>query len=120
MVLLNAAGEVTEGPGFNIFAVSNGHLLTPATGVLHGITRDTVMTLASERGIITEVTMFGAERLSSADEIFITNTAGGVMPVTRLDGQLVGDGRPGIITLSLRQAYWDAHCDPRWATPLYA
>lgn len=118
-VLLNAAGEITEGPGFNVFAVGAGRLWTPDRGVLQGITRETVITLAAECGITTEVSMGGAERLTRADEIFITSTAGGVMPVTQLDGQALGDGRPGPITMKLRQAYWDAHRDPRWATPAF-
>lgn len=118
VVLLNAAGEVTEGPGFNLFVLSEGRLWTPSSGVLLGITRDTVIELAAREGIDTEITMFGPERLHAADEIFITSTAGGVMPVTRLDGRPVGDGRPGETTLALRQAYWDAHADPRWATPV--
>lgn len=75
------------------------------------------MTLAARAGIATSVTMFGAERLVKAEEIFLTSTAGGVMPVTRLDGQPVGDGQPGAITLALRQAYWDAHHEPQWTTP---
>ena len=117
VVLLNAAGEVTEGPGFNIFALRAGRLWTPASGVLMGITRETVITLAAECGIGTELSMCGPERLADADEIFITSTAGGVMPVTQLDAQTVGDGRPGPLTMKLRQAYWDAHHDPRWSTP---
>lgn len=116
VVLLNAAGEVTEGPGFNLFVLSEGRLWTPASGVLLGITRDTVIELARREGIPLEITMFGPERLRAADEIFITSTAGGVMPVTRLDGAAVGDGRAGETTLALRQAYWDAHHDPRWST----
>lgn len=116
VVLLNAAGEVTEGPGFNLFAYHDGVLWTPLSGVLQGITRDTVLQLAAAQGLPTRATMFGPELLSAADEIFITSTAGGVMPVTRVDGVAVGDGRPGETTLSLRQAYWDAHSDPRWTT----
>ena len=118
VVLLNAAGEVTEGPGFNLFAVSAGRLWTPASGVLLGITRDTVIQLAARAGIATTVAMFGAEHLLAAEEIFLTSTAGGVMPVTRLDGQPVGNGQPGAITLALRQAYWDAHHEPHWTTPV--
>ncbi len=116
VVLLNAAGQVTEGPGFNLFVVSAGRLWTPASGVLLGITRDTVIELAARRDIHTEVTMFGAERLREADEIFLTSTAGGVMPVTCLDGVPIGDGRPGATTLALRQDYWDAHDCPQWTT----
>ena len=116
VVLLNAAGEVTEGPGFNLFVVSAEQLWTPASGVLLGITRDTVIQLAARAGIATTATMFGPERLLSAEEIFLTSTAGGVMPVTRLDGQPVGDGQPGPTTLALRQAYWHAHDEPQWST----
>ncbi|MEQ8232428.1 MAG: aminotransferase class IV [Gammaproteobacteria bacterium] len=114
VVLLNAAGEVTEGPGFNLFAVCDGVLWTPAAGVLEGITRRTVLELAQRAGIATRISMFGTDRLQAADELFITSTAGGVMPVTRLDGRPVGDGRPGAITRALRAAYWDAHSDPAW------
>ncbi|MCB1748694.1 MAG: aminotransferase class IV [Gammaproteobacteria bacterium] len=118
VVLLNAAGEVTEGPGFNLFAICDGVLWTPAAGVLEGITRRTVLELAERRGIPTRISMFGVERLQAADELFITSTAGGVMPVTRLDGNTLGDGRPGPLTRTLRQAYWDAHRDPAWITPV--
>ncbi|MGE0485466.1 MAG: aminotransferase class IV [Gammaproteobacteria bacterium] len=118
VVLLNAAGEVTEGPGFNLFAVCAGTLWTPADGVLEGITRRTVLELADRIGIPTRVSMFGVERLQGADELFITSTAGGVMPVTRLDGIALRDGRPGPMTRKLREAYWDAHHDPAWITPV--
>lgn len=118
VVLLNGAGEVTEGPGFNLFAVCAGTLWTPAAGVLEGITRRTVLELARRRGLPTQVSMFGAERLQAADELFITSTAGGVMPVTRLDGVALGDGHPGPVTRMLREAYWDAHRDPAWITPV--
>jgi branched-chain amino acid aminotransferase len=114
VVLLNAAGEVTEGPGFNIFALCAGTLWTPAAGVLEGITRRTVLELAARAGIATRTGMFGPERLQAADELFITSTAGGVMPVTRLDGRPVGDGTPGATTRALRAAYWEAHADPAW------
>ena len=115
-VLLNGAGEITEGPGFNVFALHQGTLYTPASGVLQGITRMTVIELAKRAGIATSVSMFGADTLRSASEIFLTSTAGGIMPVTRLDGECVGDGHPGPVTLALRQAYWDAHADDAWST----
>lgn len=118
VILLNAAGEVTEGPGFNVFAWSDGALWTPAAGVLEGITRRTVLELAEREGLPIRIGMFGAERLLNAEEVFITSTAGGVMPVTRLDDRAVGDGRPGPVTRRLHRAYWDAHRDPAWATPV--
>ena len=50
-----------------------------------------------------------------ADEVFITSTAGGVMPVTRISGEIVGDGRPGVLTASLNDAYWALHDDPKFS-----
>ncbi|MEM7540480.1 MAG: aminotransferase class IV [Pseudomonadota bacterium] len=117
-VLCNAAGEVTEGPGFNIFALCEGELWTPARGVLEGITRQTIIDLAPEFEIPVRVEMFSADLLYAADEIFITSTAGGVMPIVSLDGQPVGDGRPGETTLEIRARYWQAQSDARWATPV--
>jgi branched-chain amino acid aminotransferase len=55
---------------------------------------------------------------TQADEAFLTSTAGGVMPVTTIDGRQLGDGAPGPITTQLRSAYWEAHDDPRWTTPV--
>ncbi|MCZ6665573.1 MAG: aminotransferase class IV [Gammaproteobacteria bacterium] len=111
VVLLNAAGEVTEGPGFNIFVLKDSVLWTPASGVLEGITRKTVLELAAQDGIETRVTMFDPAVLYDADEIFLTSTAGGVMPVTSLDGKPVADGKPGETSIRLRQLYWAAHED---------
>lgn len=110
-VLLNAAGEVTEGPGFNVFVLKDSVLWTPASGVLEGITRKTVLELAAQDGIETRVTMFDPAVLYGADEIFLTSTAGGVMPVTSLDGKPVADGKPGETSIRLRQLYWAAHGD---------
>lgn len=117
-VLCDAEGQITEGPGFNVFACVGGRLLTPASGTLEGITRRTVIELAEAAGSPVEAAMFGPEVLRSAQEIFITSTAGGVMPVTTLDGAPVGDGRPGPVTTRLRELYWAAHTDPRWAEPV--
>lgn len=114
VVLLNAAGDVTEGPGFNVFAFTDGALWTPAAGVLEGITRRTVIELATRAGIEVHSTNFGPQVLRAADELFLTSTAGGVMPVTQLDGRRVGNGRPGALTLRLREAYWDAHREGDW------
>lgn len=115
-VLLDNDGNVTEGPGFNIFAVEAGHLLTPPVGVLHGITRATVIELARREGIETLLEPLDAARLRRCEEIFLTTTAGGVMPVTSLDGETVGTGTPGAITLMLRDRYWSAHGNSEWTT----
>ncbi|MGR9089612.1 MAG: aminotransferase class IV [Gammaproteobacteria bacterium] len=115
-VLLDVEDNVTEGPGFNIFGVESGRLLTPPDGVLEGITRDTVIELARRQGLGTLTEKFGADRLRACHEVFLTTTAGGIMPVTMLDGVAVGDGVPGAITMMLRERYWAAHEAGEWTT----
>jgi branched-chain amino acid aminotransferase len=111
-VLPDADGCVTEGPGFNVFAVIGDQLYTPARGVLLGITRRTVLEIAEKSGIIAHVTDLPVGDLYRAGELFLTSTAGGVMPVTHLDGQPVGDGSAGPVTRRIRERYWDLHQDP--------
>jgi branched-chain amino acid aminotransferase len=113
-VLLDADGNVTEGPGFNVFAYHEKTLLTPASGVLQGVTRRTVLELAEEQGIPARLEVFGADVLREADEVFISSTAGGVMPVATLNGERVGNGKPGEITTLLGKRYWEAHDEDRW------
>ena len=113
-VLLDGQGNVTEGPGFNVFAFADGRLITPQTGVLEGITRKTILQLATEQGIDCEVGQLSAGQLLTADEVFLTSTAGGVMPVIRVDEVTIGAGSPGPVTLSLRELYWQAHHEERW------
>ena len=115
-VLPDGNGHVTEGPGFNIFSVRDGTLSTPASGVLEGITRRTVLEIAEELGIPTLVKDIAVSDLSRASEIFLTSTAGGVMPVRTLDGDPVGDGRPGEMTTRVRDQYWALHNDHRYTT----
>lgn len=115
-VLCDTDGNITEGPGFNLFAVHEGQLLTPASGTLEGITRRTILELAEEQGIPAQATHFGPTVLRASEEIFLTSTAGGVMPVTMLDGEPVGEGTPGPVTTLLRRRYWEAHDEDRWTT----
>lgn len=118
VVLSDLAGNVTEGPGFNLFAVTGGAVQTPDRGVLEGITRRTAMELCAELGVSVTEAPLSLERLRGAEEVFITSTAGGIMPVTRIDGQAVGDGKPGAFTARLTALYWDKHEDPAWTTPV--
>lgn len=115
VVLGDGNGNVTEGPGFNIFAVRDGTLATPASGVLEGITRRSAIELARQAGRRVEERPVAAGELRQADEVFATSTAGGIMPVTRIDGRPVGSGAPGPVTRELRERYWAAHDDPRWS-----
>ena len=105
-VLLDADGNVTEGPGFNIFAITNGRVATPDRGVLEGITRKSVIELCGKLGLPCDIRTVPAEELRNADELLITSTAGGVMGVTRLDGRILGNDRPGPVTTTLHDAYW--------------
>ncbi|WP_158880637.1 aminotransferase class IV [Amycolatopsis anabasis] len=117
-ILLDQAGNITEGAGYNLFAVVGERLLTPASGTLEGITRRTVLELAAEAGIRAEAVDLDEDLFRTAREIFATSTAGGVMPVTSLDGEPIGDGRAGPMTTLLRERYWRAHREPRYRTPV--
>ena len=118
VVLPDGDGCITEGPGYNVFALVDGAFVTPASGVLQGVTRRAVLDIAAEAGIPAGAGILGADDLRRADEAFLTSTAGGVMPVVSIDGRPLGEGKPGPLTTQLRQRYWDAHDDPRWTTPV--
>ncbi|MEP9371848.1 D-amino acid aminotransferase [Mesorhizobium sp. KR1-2] len=117
-LLLDFDGNVAEGPGFNVLTVKDGRLTTPATGVLPGITRRTVFDLCAELGIEAAATTVSVEALRGADEVFITSTAGGIMPVTRIDGAPIADGKVGPMTRRLKDLYWQRHEDPAWSSPV--
>lgn len=118
VLLTDAGGNVVEGPGFNVFAVRAGRLVTPREGVLEGITRRTVIEMAQALGIPVELRALPARELRDADEAFLSSSGGGVLPVTRVDGRPVGDGRIGAVTQRLVETYWAWHRDPRYATPI--
>ena len=110
-ILCDAAGFVTEGPGFNIFIVRDGRVLTPDRGSLHGITRLSVLELCETLGLPAAVAPITRAELEDADEVFAATTAGGVMPVARVGGRILGNDRPGPVSMRLKQAYWDAHAN---------
>jgi branched-chain amino acid aminotransferase len=118
VILTDSEDNVVEGPGFNVFAVKDGKISTPSRGVLEGITRRAVIELAGEIEIPLETRKVPAAEVREADEVFVTSTAGGIMPVTQVDGAPVGDGTPGPVTMRLRDAYWELHKDPRFVTPV--
>jgi branched-chain amino acid aminotransferase len=118
VILTDSEGNVVEGPGFNVFAVKAGEISTPDRGVLEGITRKTVFELAAGKEIPLQAHEVPAGEVRDADEVFITSTAGGIIPITRVDGRPVGDGAPGPLTRRLRDSYWELHRDPRFATPV--
>jgi branched-chain amino acid aminotransferase len=116
--LLDIAGNLSEGPGFNIFVIKDGTLLTPESNVLLGITRLTVFDLAKEMRIEAKACKIPLETVRAADELFMCTTAGGIMPVRSLDGVPISGGKPGPITTKLRDAFWKAHDDPKYLTPV--
>jgi len=118
VVLVDENDNVTEGPGFNIFVYKDGRLATPGRGVLEGITRKSVIELAQKMNVDMDIGVVGADEVRGADEVFLSTTAGGVLPVTRVDGHPIGDGAPGPVTLRMRDLYWEAHEDPRLSSPV--
>ena len=95
-IFLDQNGFVCEGSGDNIFIVKNNHVLTPYTiSNLKGITRATAIELLDEMGYKTIEGNLGLFDLYTADEIFVTGTAAESAPVTRLDGRIIGTGKPG-------------------------
>jgi branched-chain amino acid aminotransferase len=118
VVLSDPKGNVVEGPGFNIFCVRNGALVTPKEGVLEGISRRTVIEIARALGVPIELRALPADELRGADEAFLTSSGGGVLPVTRVDDHVLGTGRPGPLTQRLHAVYWDLHRDPTYCQPI--
>ncbi len=118
VVLRDASGAIAEGPGYNVFAHVGRRWLTPASGTLQGITRRSVIELAEEAGQPVQQGTLTAGDLRRAAEVLVTSTAGGIMPVTMIDGSPVGDGTPGPLTARLKDQYWRRHSDPRFSTPV--
>ena len=96
-----------------------GELLPPDRGVLEGITRRTVLELSDRLNIKGRLAPISAVVFRGADAVFLTSTAGGVMPVSSsIDGQAIGDGQPGPVTTRVNDMYWQLHEDPSYATPV--
>jgi branched-chain amino acid aminotransferase len=118
VLLRDARDNVVEGPGFNVFAVTRGSLVTPREGVLHGITRMTTMEIAETLGHRVQQRELPLAELLAADEAFISSSGGGIMPVTCVNESPIGDGEPGPITQQLADTYWAWHQLPKYSTPI--
>ena len=93
--------------GRNLFIVKNGELFTPplSAGALYGITRQTVIELAVEAGLkVTEPNLTRYD-LFNADECFLTGTGAELIPVVKIDGRVIGTGKPGPVTRRLEESY---------------
>ncbi len=125
-MLLDTDGYVAEGSGENVFIVRKGVIKTPPlTAILEGITRDTIMQLASERGMRLVEERFTRDELYIADEAFFSGTAAEITPIREVDNRTIGSGKPGPITKELQDAFFDVvhgrdnrHVD--WLTPVHA
>jgi branched-chain amino acid aminotransferase len=118
-VLTDEGGFMAEAVGANIFAIIDGVVVTPDAGCLEGITRESVFDLCGELGIPSKSTRLHADELRSAQEVFMTTTAGSVMPVRRVDDVLIGgrDG-PGEVSVRLHNLYWEKRWAGWHATPV--
>ena len=117
-LLLDSDGNITEGRGWNIFSLQKGRLISPDEGVLPGITRKTVIELADQMNIEARLDKMKAHELREAEEVFLTSTAGGIVPVRSIDGSVIGEGEPGPVTQRLTKMYWDLHQDDAYTTPI--
>ena len=107
VILLDYDGNVTEGPGFNVFAVKDKVLITPDKGVLAGVSRKTVLEMAEHLGINTSVRSLSVEELLEADEVFLSSSGGGVIPIIRVNETIFGNGASGPISVQLNETYWN-------------
>ena len=123
-LLLDNEGYVAEGSGENIFVVKDGVIHTPElTSCLPGITRDTILTFARERGFKVIERRITRDEVYIADEAFFTGTAAEVLPIRTLDGRTIGDGKRGVVTELLQTLYLDQvrgrrEAHPEWHTPV--
>ena len=106
-ILLDPEGYVSEGTGENIFIVRRGRLkTTPLTSILEGITRNSVIELAREQGIMVLEERFTRDEMYIADEVFVTGTAAELTPVREIDRRRIGTGKPGPVTAALQKQFF--------------
>jgi branched-chain amino acid aminotransferase len=106
-IMLNHEGNVAECSADNIFIVKNGHVATPTTtdGILEGITRNAILDLCARLNIPCHEKTLQRHDLYIADECFLTGSAAEVVPITKIDNRIIGNGLPGPITQKLSEAF---------------
>jgi branched-chain amino acid aminotransferase len=121
-ILLDPEGYVSEGTGENIFIVRKGCLkTTPLTSILEGITRNAVIELAREQGLVVLEERFTRDEMYIADEVFVTGTAAELTPVREIDKRRIGVGKPGPVTAALQKRFFsivrgEDHSHDSWLT----
>ena len=118
VLLPDGAGNVTEGPGFNVFAIKDGRVVTPEAGVLHGITRRTALELCAEAGLVVEKRTLPIAELLEADEVFLSSSGGGIVPVAQIGTRSFGNGAAGEMALTLRARYYARLDDAAYRTEI--
>lgn len=118
-LLLDIHGRVCEAPGYNVFVASRGTLLTPRHDILEGITRDSVIKIAAGRGVPLSVCDIELYHAYVAEEVFLTSTAGGLVPVVEIDGRVIGGGRPGPLFAQFSKAYLELIATPNWGVSIH-
>lgn len=122
-IFLGMDGKVSEGAGACLFMVRDGHLVTPPTtsSVLESITRDTIIVLAGEAGMTVLERPIDRTELYLADEVFLCGSAAEISPIVSVDGYVLGEGKPGPVTMSLLNTYLavtsgENPAHPEWRT----
>ena len=118
VILLDFDGNVTEGPGFNVFVVKDGVLITPDRGVLAGVSRKTVLEIADHLGISAVIRPLSVDELLAADEVFFSSSGGGVIPIVRVNETIYGNGVKGPISVRLNEIYWQWTTLERYRDPI--
>ena len=125
-ILLDKLGNVSEAPGENIFIVKDDEIITPplSSSALAGITRDSIFELAKDRGYKVVIREITRSELYIADEVFLSGTAAEIIPIIRIDQNIIGNGKVGIITSELISDYTDVVMNrnkkySEWLTPVY-
>ena len=125
-ILLDKLGNVSEAPGENIFIVKDDEIITPplSSSALAGITRDSIFELAEDRGYKVVIREITRSELYIADEVFLSGTAAEIIPIVRIDQNIIGNGKVGIITSELISDYTDVVMNrnkkySEWLTPVY-
>lgn len=118
VVLPDHHGNVTEGPGFNIFALKGKTVATPDQGVLHGITRRTALELCDAEGCDIEERSLPIAELMESDEVFLSTSGGGIVPVSRVNDRVFSNGAAGPFATRLRARYFELLENPAYRTEI--
>lgn len=118
VAMTDANGNICEGPGFNVFAVKDGVVLTAQSGVLEGVTRKTVLEICQHLGLPFQVRDVPVDELLAADEVFISSSGGGPTAITGVNNRVYSNGAPGPVTMQIRELYLAWRADGPLRTPI--